>query len=271
MVLLLCSGSAFGQQLPSNPPKQDQPKIQDNSFLIEEAYNQEAGVVQHINSFIRMRSGDWLYTFTQEWPLFGQKHQLSFTLPAARVSDVFGSHAGIGDVALNYRYQLVGNGETRVAVAPRFTLLAPTGDSKRGLGSGAVGVQLSLPASVVLSDKFVTHWNAGTTITPSAKNARGEKATTTEYSLGQSIIWLAAPAFNVMLETVWNSSQSVIGSRRTERSSSLLMSPGVRWAHNFKSGLQIVPGIAVSIGAGPSKGERSIFLYLSFEHPFKKR
>ena len=41
--------------------------IQDNSFLLEEAYNQEAGVVQHINTFTRYReSRDWVYTFTQE-------------------------------------------------------------------------------------------------------------------------------------------------------------------------------------------------------------
>jgi hypothetical protein len=49
-----------------------------------------------------------------------------------------------------------------------------------------------------------------------------------------------------------------------------LISPGIRWAYNFKSGLQIVPGIAVPIGAGPSRNERGIILYLSFEHPFKK-
>ena len=40
--------------------------IQDNSFLIEEAYNQEAGVVQHISFFSYFpESEDWVYTFTQ--------------------------------------------------------------------------------------------------------------------------------------------------------------------------------------------------------------
>lgn len=48
------------------------------------------------------------------------------------------------------------------------------------------------------------------------------------------------------------------------------MSPGLRWAINFPSGLQIVPGIALPMGVGPSKGERAIFFYLSFEHPFGK-
>src|SRR6266508_301550 len=43
--------------------------IQDNSFLIEEAYNQEPGVIQHINTFARARGGGWGYSFTEEWPV----------------------------------------------------------------------------------------------------------------------------------------------------------------------------------------------------------
>jgi hypothetical protein len=41
----------------------------------------------------------------------------------------------------------------------------------------------------------------------------------------------------------------------------------VRWAHNFTNGLQIVPGVSVPMGAGPSAGERGVIFYLSFEHP----
>src|SRR5438445_13715185 len=48
----------------------DPPAIQDNSFLVEEAYNQEFGVVQHIQTLQRLwDSKDWVYTFTQEWPV----------------------------------------------------------------------------------------------------------------------------------------------------------------------------------------------------------
>jgi len=49
-----------------------------------------------------------------------------------------------------------------------------------------------------------------------------------------------------------------------------LLNPGIRWAYNFKNGLQIVPGIALPFGVGPSKGEKGIFLYLSLEHPYRK-
>ena len=31
---------------------------------------------------------------------------------------------------------------------------------------------------------------------------------------------------------------------------------------------EIVPGLAVPIGIGPSRGDRQVFFYLSFEHPF---
>src|SRR5690349_13537375 len=82
--------------------------IQDNSFLIEEAYNQDYGVVQHINNFTYLaQSKSWAYSFTQEWPVdAAPKNQLSYTLLAVH-APVVGSGVGFGDVALNYRYQLV--------------------------------------------------------------------------------------------------------------------------------------------------------------------
>lgn len=111
------------------PPAE--PEIQDNSFLIEEAYNQEFGVVQHISTFIRLwNSGDWVYSFTQEWPMPGDpRHQLSVTAAAVRRGDFPSQGAGFGDLYLNYRYQLIGSGETRLAFSPRLSLLLPTGDS----------------------------------------------------------------------------------------------------------------------------------------------
>jgi hypothetical protein len=246
------------------------PPIQDNSFLIEEAYNQEAGVVQHINAFLRGReSGEWAYSFTQEWPLGGVDHQLSFTLPAQGGSAEGGR--GIGDVTLSYRYQLVGDGGAPVAVAPRFSLLLPTGSVEEGRGAGAVGFQINLPVSAVVSSRWVTHWNAGATYTPSAENAAGREAGTRSYNLGQSFIWQPTATVNLMLETVWESRQAVAESGGTESEESLFLSPGLRWALNLSSGLQIVSGVALPIGVGPSAGDRSLFLYLSFEHPFTRR
>src|SRR5688572_31529334 len=94
---------------------QDKP-IQDNSFLLEEAYNQEPGVVQHISFFTRAFDGGWVYTFTQEWPAPSQKHQLSYTVIGMDPGE--GLTAGLGDLVLNYRYQLLGSGDTKTAFAP---------------------------------------------------------------------------------------------------------------------------------------------------------
>ena len=247
---------------------QDEP-IADNSFLIEEAYNQESGVVQHINAFSRdAASGDWVYTFTQEWPLHGLKHQLSYSLPVQDVHSSLAAAVGIGDIALNYRYQAVG--AERIAFAPRISLLVPTGESKRGLGAGGVGVQLNLPVSWAWGSRLVTHWNAGYTHTYSARDELGDRADTNAINLGQSVVWLAHPRFNVLVETVYTRAQAVAGERKTESSDALFVSPGVRWAYNFKNGLQIVPGVAFPIGVGPSAGDHGVFLYLSFEHPFRK-
>jgi len=262
---LCCTSLAFAQTSTSNQTQKAPPPIQDNSFLLEEAYNQEDGVVQHISFFTRTWPGrNWVYAFTQEWPVFSQKHQFSYTVPILKIE----GGTGLSDIALNYRYQLIGNGDTKVAMAPRFSILMPTGNDKKGLSTRTVGVQFNLPVSVAVSDKLVTHWNAGTTYLPSARNALGEKADLKGYNFGVSAIALVSPRFNLMLETAWNSVQLITGPGRKEYEDSFLISPGFRWAHNFSSGLQIVPGIAVPIGVGPSKGNKGIILYLSFEHPF---
>ena len=245
--------------------------IQDNSFLVEEAYNQDPGVVQHINAFSRYaKSGDWLYTFTQEWPLGGIKHQLSYTLPFQDLNSPLASAVGIGDVALNYRYQAVGSARTAVAFSPRLSVLVPTGQWKDGLGTGGVGLQLSLPLSWTWGNRLVTHWNAGLTHTFAAHGEDGDQAATNALSLGQSFVWLAARRVNLLLETVYAHSQDVVGRSSTDTSEALYVSPGIRWSFDFANGLQIVPGVAFPIGLGPSSGEHGFLLYLSFEHPFRK-
>jgi len=269
---LACPFDALLAQGSVPQPPADTPKIQDNSFLIEEAYNQEFGVVQHIQAFTRnWQTHEWQYTFTQEWPIdLDPRHQLSYSIPITHSADFPGSGAGIGDIALNYRYQLIGSGKTAVAFAPRVSALLPTGDSTKGRGAGGAGVQFQLPLSVVVNRKLVTHWNAGATITPAAKNANGDKAATHGYNLGQSFIWTLQPRLNLMLETVFFSDENVFTRDDTQRSNSIFMNPGIRWAYNLKSGMQIVPGIGVPVGVGPSTGEAGIFLYFSIEHPYRK-
>jgi len=213
---------------PAGHPAVARPCHRRQQLLIEEAYNQERGVVQHISACsATCGPRAWAYMFTQEWPLATQTHQLSYTIPIQRTARP--SSTGLGDAALNYRYQL--HADARVAIAPRLSMIVPTGSAARGLGSGHVGAQLNVPVSVMLGPTLVSHWNAGVTAV-----SRG-----TTYNLGASMIWLLDPVFNVMCETRVDGSDGW--------THDIVVNPGIRWAHNFASGLQIVR-CRVSAGQG---------------------
>jgi hypothetical protein len=251
--------------LPLQAMADETKNIQDNSFLIEEAYNQEDGVVQHIQMFqYYTKSKNWQYTFTQEWPVPNQTNQFSYSIPVSHMADPVNA-SGIGDIALNYRYQAVL--KDHIALSPRFSVILPTGDYKKALGTDSVGLQVNIPLSVELSDKFVTHWNLGATYTPNSKEPGGAKADTTAFNYGASLIYLATENFNLMLEAAGNAGETVQANGTRQQANTFFINPGVRFAINFKSGLQIVPGLSMPIGIGPSAGEIGGLAYLSFEHP----
>jgi hypothetical protein len=249
---------------------EEKPKpIQDNSFLIEEAYNQEPNVMQSINTFTRPQSGqNWGYSLTQEFPVTGQLHQFSYTLNYLNFAETGLDATGIGDLALNYRLQAVGSGDTQVAFAPRLSLILPTGNYAQSLGMGALGYQVNLPLSLQLTPTLVGHTNLGATFTPGARNRSGEAANTLGFNVGQSFIWLYSPVFNPMLEVLWTRTPSITSANVTTNEDALVINPGFRWALNLSDGLQVVPGLAFpTYVTGSRKGETAMFLYLSFEHP----
>ncbi|MEO6525357.1 MAG: transporter [Gemmatimonadaceae bacterium] len=238
--------------------------ISDNSFLVEEAYNQGAGIVQHIGTFRRDRAGGWLATFTQEWPAPSQRDQLSYTVPLQSNE----SSSGLGDVAINYRRQLLGKDEEPIWFSPRLSVILPTGSVRNGRGAGGPGVQVNFPLSITVDPGLVTHWNIGGTMTR-ARSESGTHGTTRAVNAAASAIWLATPIFNVMLESAWDRTEMLTAEGVRESTDSFVILPGVRAAINLPSGMQIVPGIGVPIGVGPSRGERDLFLYLSVEHAFR--
>ncbi len=240
--------------------------ISDNSFLVEEAYNQEKGVVQHISGFSRTSGTDgWAYSLTQEWPLGGRRHQLSYTIPLSQQGTP--ASTGVGDVMVNYRVQALFDEKRGIAVSPRISWSFPTGDHTKGLGLGGGGLQVNLPVSKTLGRSLVSHTNLGATTLSKAPGAGDASTSLHNVFAGQSFIWLVRSRFNVMLETVWTrtTTDSNAGSSVSE---SAFIVPGIRWGYDFRSGLQIVPGIGLPIGLGGSNGTRQIFLYLSLEHPF---
>lgn len=234
--------------------------VQDNSFLIEEAYNQEAGVIQHISNWRRLDK-DWFYTFTEEWPVVTQLNQLSITVPYSWLRAGGAHESGFGDLQLNYRYQLSFENADRPAIAPRASLILPTGDEDKGLGNGSTGFQFNLPVSKIISDNVTLHGNAGLT---TYVDVAGQSPT--NYVLGGSVLYAVNRDFNFMLEGLEEWNESVNGLGQIENSSAFTISPGARYAINLEGGTQVVLGAAAPIRFESGNTDYGVFLYFSVEH-----
>src|SRR5205823_12267361 len=112
---LVAAAAPSGAQPPDPSCKWE---IVDNSFLVEESFNQERGVFQNIFTWTRERDGAWAAAFTQEWPAPGVTHQLSYTLTAANT----GAATGFADALLNYRFQLRNETAGGPAISPRVSV-----------------------------------------------------------------------------------------------------------------------------------------------------
>lgn len=256
---LLVSAEAAAQSAPAPGPF----RISDNSFLVEEAFNQEKGVFQNIFGATRM-NGDWAATFTQEWPVVSQRHQFSYTLAWMTAT----GRRGFGDTLLNYRWQAMMEGAGRPAFSPRASLILPTGSSSRGMGDGSAGLQVNLPFSKRTSDWY-WHWNAGLTWLPRAR-AEGAAARrenlVTPFVAGSAIVRVR-PMLHLMLETVVSFDES-IAAAGTARDRAVTMSPGLRggWTIGDR---QVVLGFAVPVTWQDGRGAGA-FLYASYELPFDR-
>lgn len=230
-------------------------QITDNSFLVEEAFNQEAGVFQNIFSAARI-GGAWAGTFTQEWPVPSQTHQLSYTL-AVQQGD---PRNGFGDTLINYRYQVSLDTPGSVAFSPRLSAILPTGSAASGRGNGSGGLQVNLPISKQLGDWSV-HGNAGLTWLP-----RGVDLVS-PFAAG-SAIYRLLPMLNLMLESVVSFEASAADGR-ARRTASITLSPGFRGGWNMGD-RQVVVGLAAPITRTAGSSDPGVFLYFSYELPFRR-
>jgi DtxR family Mn-dependent transcriptional regulator len=236
LLVVLASSAAFAQAQGSARPFE----ITDNSFLVEEAFNQEAGIFQNIATFRMSARNEWDASFTQEWPLFGQRHQISYTIPYAGAT----AGSGLADVMIHYRIQLMTDDAGKPAFSPRLSLIVPTGNAGGGLGRTGAGWQVNLPFSEQAGDTYL-HWNVGFThadhlLTPHA---------------AASAIWRARPMLNLMLEAM------------IQRRNGITLSPGLRvgWNHGDT---QIVVGAAAPVIWSEGSAVVAGFGYLSYELPF---
>lgn len=259
--------------------------MRDNALLVEEAFNQEKGEVQHIFNWINqwdrargLRTRDFLFNYTMELPLGSQKHQFSFTtqfLTAFERPDGGPSvqQGDIGDTFLNYRYQLLAD-DSFLWCAPRVSLILPSGDERLGLGTGQVGYQFNLPISRY-GERFDFHFNAGTTYTPRvslplAAGGMSPRRDLQGYNLGASAYWKPETYLHFFVEALilWNEGIDEVGF--SDRSTQVIVNPGFRWAVTQTEAVEWVLGVAVPIGLTRDTPDIGVFAYMSIEFPFRK-
>jgi len=242
--------------------------ILDNSFIVEEAFNQEPGIFQNIFGVQLGEGAEWDFGFTQEWPIGSQTHQFSYTVPVSRLNGA----TGVGDLLVNYRYQLWQEQAGRPAFSPRVSVILPSGNEEDGRGAGVVGWQINLPFSKQGWDVYY-HWNAGFTWLPGVRGAAGAGAVNEgnlfSPHLAASVIWRTAPMFNLMLETLAEFEEGVDASGVAERANAFTVSPGFRTGWNV-SDHQLIFGFAVPITFAADTTDTAAFVYFSYELPFKR-
>jgi hypothetical protein len=253
--------------------------VEDNSFLIEEAYNQEVGVVQH--SFSAAQNSDsrrrgWSFNFTQEWPVFSQDHQISYTVPSYHFVEGSDRIYGLGDITISYRYQAFDEGALKPAFAPEFSLILPTGNRNRGTGDGVVGYEWTLPFSKKFTSRFAMHANLGLTYLPQVRARLGGSAgplsrrrSLVSYNFGASGVFAIVPRFHLMLEWVGELEESIDDGGKAVRAFQPVISPGFRTALVNQEKLQVVVGAAAPIGLYRKADNYGALLYLSVEHDFQ--
>ena len=229
--------------------------IEDNSMYIEEAYNQEFRVVQHIFncSIFSKPEKSKAFTFTQEWPLIGQDIQFSYMIPYSAIGD----NSGIGDAMINFRYQALMN--EKIACSPRLSYVSKSGNASKGLGNGSNGIEACIPLSCVLAERFAMHFNIGST---HFFKMQATKKSMTNLFAGFSGVYHFSETFDLMLENMM-----YIQDMGDAKVKTYIVSPLIRYAINIDK-LQIVPMIGMPIKLSSNKPDFGAAIYLSFEHPF---
>ncbi len=247
----------------------------DYSFLLEEAYNQERGEVQH--TFKAVRNGDsrhhgWSFNFEQEWWLFTEDHQVAVSIPFSHLREEGEKQRGVGDILIEYRYQLLKEGPNIPAVAPQFSLILPTGNRDKGTGSGVVGYEWSIAASKKVASRLALHANLGLTYFPKVRvpldddQRLSPKRSLVSYDVGASVVFALSSDIHMLLEWVGEFEEEINDKGKRERDFKAILSPGIRAAVINRDDLQTVVGVGIPIGVSGPADNYGVLLYFSVEH-----
>lgn len=271
-VLAIFLSAAGGEAAESRPID----GFSDHSFLIEEAYNQERGEVQHIFNAVYtndFRRRGWSFNFSQEWWLFSEEHQIAYSIPFYRLWDEGERQRGIGDVSVEYRYQLLEEESYVPALAPKFGLILPTGNRDKGTGNGVVGYEWGLAASKKVAARLALHANLGLTYLPKSRvrlddddRRLSPKRSLVSYGLGTSAVFALLSNLHMLLEWVGEFEEELNDEGKRVRAFKAVLSPGIRAALINRESLQTVLGVGIPIGLTRPADDYGVFLYFSLEH-----
>ena len=242
-------------------------RIEDNSFLLEEAYNQTWGAYQFIQTYQTFeRSDTYAYSFQNEIPITDKVHQFSYVIPYQRAEGI--EHGAVGDITLNYRWQPLN--KDGFLLADRFGLIVPTGRVDKGAGAGVYGFEFMQAATLTVSDYWMSHWNFGFSVLPNAKTESiTKRRTLTSFKTGASVIYSLKDNMDFVLEGLLESAQGLAEDGTKVNETAFTFNPGLRYAIDYEwNEMQMVPGISFPVELLNTPHEHGILFYLSLEPKF---
>lgn len=243
--------------------------MDDNSFLMDQGTVQTRGTVEHIFYIIAYPTSpkDAYLNWIEEWG-FAERHDAGFTIPVTIFEQ---SGDGLGDIFLDYRYHLIK--EKTLNIAPRFSLILPTGSVRKNLGYDSVGFQNNWAISLYWNRHFATHWNIGTTLLPYAKelfpDGGSARKFLANFNFGISNAWMVNHHLNLVLEFVSNLGSEINNNRNINLFGQYILNPGISTNVDFKS-ISIIPGVSIPLTWKRDNFQPGIYFYLSLQHPFRK-
>ncbi|MCX7984158.1 MAG: hypothetical protein N3A63_04575 [Bacteroidetes bacterium] len=241
------------------------PAIEDNSFLLEEAINQSDGALWHSMTLDIASPDQFTAIYTQEWPLAGETHQLGFTIPFHALEN---SVHGIGDLSLDYRYQLCRE-QDWAWIAPHFSFFFPTGNYKNDLGHGTFGLGFILPITKRVSNAIMVNSNIGISYLPQAKKSFPTGTITKSLKsalVGFNAAWLLHHHCSFVCEFLCSHFDEIQPHGTTSITNRTLCT-GIRFSFDIGD-VYIVGGMAVPITFTSSSTDYSFIFNVGLEQPW---
>lgn len=248
-----------------HPPSEGIGRFQGAGMRVEDALNEEEGEMEHrLQAWRFPREGFTTWRYGQDWSIFSAQHQFEWRISA---QDLGPRQRSWGDLEVGYAYQAMGGEDARSALGLGLMAVLPTGDWRRGFGAGAPGLELEIPYSTLLGERWAWHLNAGASWIPRARTEAGERHLLRGQRLAQGLVFQPRHGLQLLLEADISRATDAGGGWEREA----WVQPGLRVVQRLSPNLVLAPAIGFPIGVGRHAGEWGVLFQLGFEHRFEGR